>query len=551
MENEEIDRQSFDLIVGNPPFGRLFSGKNESAWEYCCAQNFAPEYSLPFLHKAVTWCPAGEIAFLFPVSILMNTGGTYANFRSWLFETCCVEEIYNFSVLRKTPKNFGGSLFGSATVSVGIVFYRKSHAESSDRIRYHAPKTYIKSNNCYGILIERCDVRYIRREDCEDTRIWKIAMWGGEGDFALFKRLDRRFQTLREMVDRDSESWITGTGFHKASQKRILEGSAVSIPGKILDTQRISRYYTDENALEKETKQCNPHDLSRFTPPFVLTKEGQTGLRFCASLVDFPAAFLSSAFAIKCLHDDRKNKVLCALINSDFGEYFLRMVSPSWGIERERAIFGVFMRLPDIFEKASEEELDAIAAMTDCIIEQKKQLLSDSEDLEFQLNEYLLNTILKLSDREKFAIQDALKYNLDLFLHQSNSIAMKPVTEEIRDEYARVLCNTINEFVEIPHFAKPTLYSLSRFSALMMIKVHFSEQPGAETISRENVSRILKKLEPSLWKKDGNIYLHKTLNYYDKEDVYLIRPNQQRFWTKFMAIEDAESLILELGGTEE
>ncbi|MDO4584042.1 MAG: N-6 DNA methylase [Planctomycetia bacterium] len=552
-ENEEIDQQSFDLIVGNPPFGRLPSEKQGSVRKYCDDQKFAREYSLPFLHKAVKWCPAGEIAFLFPVSILMNTRGSYAKFRSWLFKECYVEKIYNFSVLRKTPKNFGGSLFESATVPVGVVFYRKSPDEFSDRILYYAPKTYIKSNSGYGILIEKCDVRYIRREDCGDSRIWKIAMWGGDGDFALFKRLDHQFRTLQEMVDENSESWITGTGFHKASQQRIREGRAVSIPGKIMDTECISRFYTDRDALRREEKPCNPHDLSRFPPPFVLTKEGQKELRFCASLIDFPAAFLSSAFAIKCIDDDRKNKVLCALINSDFGEYFLRMVSPSWGIERERVIPRVLMLLPDIFEKASEEELDTIAEMVDSIIAQKQRVLSDldSENLEIQLNEYLFKTILKLNDREKFAVQDALKYNLDMFLHQSESIAMKPVTEEILEEYARVLCNTINEFVNFPHFAEPTLYSLPPFSALMMIKVNFSEQPRAKTTSNKSVDKILKRLEPSLWKAHGNIYLHKTLNYYNEDNVYLIRPNQQRFWTKSMAIEDAESLIMELGGTEE
>jgi len=38
----------------------------------------------------------------------------------------------------------------------------------------------------------------------------------------------------------------------------------------------------------------------------------------------------------------------------------------------------------------------------------------------------------------------------------------------------------------------------------------------------------------------------KKLNYKTGDDIYIIRPNQRRFWSQSMALEDASELILEI-----
>ncbi len=36
------------------------------------------------------------------------------------------------------------------------------------------------------------------------------------------------------------------------------------------------------------------------------------------------------------------------------------------------------------------------------------------------------------------------------------------------------------------------------------------------------------------------------LNYYDNEDVYIIKPNQRRFWSETAAMEDYRTLLVEI-----
>ncbi len=46
--------------------------------------------------------------------------------------------------------------------------------------------------------------------------------------------------------------------------------------------------------------------------------------------------------------------------------------------------------------------------------------------------------------------------------------------------------------------------------------------------------------------KSRNIYFRKKLNYKNGENIYIIRPNQRRFWSQSMALEDTQELILEI-----
>lgn len=86
LQNKEIENIKFNLVVGNPPFGT--TDLLESVRNYCDNYNFAKEMVLPFLHKATKFAPTGEIALIFNTKVLTNTGGTYQNFREWLFNNC-------------------------------------------------------------------------------------------------------------------------------------------------------------------------------------------------------------------------------------------------------------------------------------------------------------------------------------------------------------------------------------------------------------------------------------------------------------------------------
>src|SRR5690606_4991145 len=130
-------------------------------------------------------------------------------------QTCALPILYNFSILRKAKKNFGGQLFGDAVGPISIVFYKKEQPQNpSDTIVYYAPKTYVRSNVIEGLSIDFSDIKYLPREECQkpDTKIWKVAMWGNNSDYGLYKSIIRRFETLSNVFELNTDKWVKGTG---------------------------------------------------------------------------------------------------------------------------------------------------------------------------------------------------------------------------------------------------------------------------------------------------------------------------------------------------
>jgi type I restriction-modification system DNA methylase subunit len=544
LQNQEIEKIKFDLVVGNPPFGTTDLLK--SVRDYCNTNQFAKEMVLPFLHKATLFAPNGEIALIFNTKVLTNTGGTYQEFRRWLFNDCYVEMVCNFSILRTVPKNFGGQLFGDATGPISIVFYRKDKPEeTSDRIVYYAPKTYIKSNVIEGLIIDFSDVKYLPREECQkpDTKIWKVAMWGGINDWELVTKINSNYENIESVFKAKKNTWQYATGLNADSKKLDF------IPEKIIDTKKIQRYYTNHSAVYNNTRRYRNIDKDLFLLPFIVIKQAQANRQIAASYIDYKAYCLSSAYVINGNVDPNKKKALVGIINSKFSKYYLFMIASSWGIERERTSFVELLSIP--FLLLTEQSISKIARKVDSIIIEKEQTLAVSNDItkdEKSIDDIILHEILNLTQKEILIIEDVLNYNLDLFENNEKSAALYPTLQEQIIQYGKVICDELNDFLDGQElYVNATVFNINRFTPLMMIKLSFAKEPKEVTTSIEFVDDELKKIDKDLWEqKTSNIYFRKKMNYKTENDIYIIRPNQRRFWSQSMAMEDASELTLEI-----
>lgn len=541
--SEIKELQNFDLIVGNPPFGT----KNllPTITKYCEKENFAKEMVLPFLHKATLLAPKGKIALIFNTKVLTNTGGTYQNFRRWLFNDNHVEKVYNFSILRKAPKFSGGQLFGSAVGPISIVFYQKESPENpKDIITYYAPKTYIKNDILEGIVIDSSDEKHLPRVECQkpDTKIWKIAMWGSYFDFELIEKIENKFISLENYFKLHKKDWKKGCGLHKANVDNIKNNRFITAPFKVLEAKDISTYYSNGAKLIESSKKCSVINLDIFQPPFLIIKEGQKNNKFCSSIIDYKACYYNTIFGIKN-NDLEKLYALSAFFNSGFSNYYLSLITSSWGIERERVLPKEMLQLPAIFDVSRN-----LSSKVEQIISIKKsdKVNQNITHLEEQIDQIIYNDILKLTADEQIVIQDTLDYNLDLFEKQEKSKAVLPVNEI--DTYSKRIAKEINDWLDNDDLKiSATHYTIDRNCPLYLVKLSFGNQQKETEISKENIYNELKTLDKKLWSEDAqSIYFRKKLNYFDGDDIYIIKPNQRRFWSQTAAMEDSKSLLVEI-----
>jgi hypothetical protein len=573
-KNNKVEKIEYDLIVGNPPFGT--KELTPSILNYCKRYRFAQEQVLPFLHKATIFSQKGDIALIFNAKVLTNNSDAYSEFRRWLFNSCYVERIYNFSILRRAPKNYGGQLFNSSSSPICIVFYKSNiPAEPSKRIIYYAPKTFIKSNVLDGIVIDDFDICYLPREECQrpDTKVWKIAMWGGERDVELINKLTSKENRIKQFMNKYSIK--SGVGFQLITHKeeRRPYSSKELAKMKYLDAESITRYYTPDVVMKNVTeslkreksvsfykKMYKVQDISKiktltifrnlgkmdaYKAPHIVVKKGLENNRLCASFIDVDCSFRDGVYGFYSKNSEIL-KTLTAYFNSKFSTYFIFMTNSSYGIEREQIMKEEYLSIPINLSNGKVKEISNI--ITNYLKMLKINYPFINEDPPSEIIDKIESIIYKsfnLSSKDIAIINDTINYTLDLFHKREESCALSPVKNIM--PYSKILCDEINDFlIDQELYVNATVYRINSDTPLVMVKLSFNREKTSCEISNENIDMELKRLNQHLWEKRGrNIYFRKKLNYYDGDDIYVIRPNQRRFWTQSAAINDAPEIIVE------
>lgn len=392
-----------------------------------------------------------------------------------------------------------------------------------------------------GLSIDFTDLKYLPREECQkpDTKIWKIAMWGGMNDWNLLNKLWENNETFETYLKKNSFEY--GSGLHPKEN----ETNKVLIEGQHIDTSKIKRYYNHKENSKYISKEFRNNNLKLFEKPLAIIKEGITNKGIVSGFFDYDIYYNKAVYGFAS-PDKEKTKSISIIFNSDLAKYYFFLTSSSWGIERDRIVLTEYLKFPYLelleseniqFEKTNFEE---------------SVNLINQENQHFDKNvwEKKIAELYQLSKDNLVLINDTLELSIDLFYKQEKSLALKPVVKEQTNKYAQIISSELNEFLKGQNvFVNATIYSLKdlKSSPLMMIKLSHENAKKDISFSNERIDEELKKLDQYLWKKKAkNIYFRKKLNYKKGDDIYIIRPNQRRFWSQSMAFEDASELILEI-----
>lgn len=541
-----------DLLIGNPPYGTKHDQISIS--KYCKKHSFANEMVLPFMHKAINFCPKGEIALIFNIKVLTNTNGTYKNFRKWLFSKTYVKSIYNFSIFRKSPKNYGGSLFSSATAPVAVIYYSANIPDKkATTIQYWAPKTYVKSNVLTSIILDGADMKYLPRQECEkgNTQIWKIGAWGNFDCFHLISRL-KKFPTLRDYFKKND--WIYGRGSNADSKHPD------TIPSHIVDLKRICRYSISSDAIivNNSQKAFRSNKDGLFNPPYVIVKECPDNQGVIAGIYNGqPSVITNTSTFVFNTSSYAEQIILTTYLNSKLVNCILFLTSSTWGIERERLLLDDEVALlPSPFDLLNKESRDALINLYNKIIENNNQiLLENTHDIQESIDN-IFYRIFNLSQQDIELIEDTFIYSLELFAYQAKSLALAKTTTEDLTAYGTRLCNYLNDLFQFSSFkVSATIYKFSTSTPLSMVELSFSENIY-DTTTKENIEfqSILKQLYNTInHQMTTEIQIRRQLTFYDNNKIFIVKPNQKRHWTIIQASDDADTLfydILKMGDSD-
>ena len=538
---KDIDAEQFHrvrLVVGNPPYGR--NVLPEEIREYCNKHKFAAEYVLPFMHKATEFCPDGNIALVFSSKVLFNTTRGYGKFRKWLFTENEVTRLDNLSVFRKAPSSFGGSLFSDASCPVCVAYYRPGRSAVDGMVKYCSPKTFIKTNMVDGLLIDESDIKMLPVSECQrlESRLWKVAAWGNYYGYQLIKRITKC--TLEDYFK--AHDWKYGRGVNADS------GRLDFIPRRILNTDYLARYQSDLSAARvNQTKKYRSVKQGLFSAPFVAFKQGQHKGKIACSLFKEDVYFTTTAFAINGGSEEEK-KILTAYLNSRLAKYMLFLTTSSWGVEREQVFLNEILALPSPFELLSNEARQAIVKCFDELYNLSGAAVRDEIQIDAveKVVEQEFEKAFNLSEKDCVYINDTLDFNIDIFESRQNAIGYHRVLSDESKRYTTTLTESLDSLLEVANIkASATYFEVGINDPLQMVVLQLrSSQSCVEKGSSNEYKSLLKKIDSFLISRHSDsVYLRKTLKYYDGNMIYIIKPNQKRFWSMMQAFDDAAAVV--------
>jgi hypothetical protein len=536
----QAEATEFDLIVGNAPWGKNTLTQPGEDW---AVKNDWPtpygQIGPLFLPKCAALCAAtGRIAMLQPAALVFGTSERFVEFRKQLFAASEVEEITNLSALR-----FG--LFSEA-ISPACVISLRPGSSTNKPIQYICPKPDRTAEDNYRINIEPSDVHTVYPDEVlHDSLVWHVLRWGGRRDLAFVRQL-LKFQNLAKYEQEGTLKKRDGIirGDRKKKVKKIVGCRLLAseqFPPKVFLRMEGSALPVNEDPWVDGKAST---DFAAFSLPQLIikkTRQQQPG-RFRAVLVEAESVICSHSYV--SVHGPKPILESAALVYSSLlTVYFLFLTSSRLGTYRPEVLTAELLQVP----------LPDSGAM-------RRLKVRNFDDVDAQVRQ-----LFDFKTAEWALVEDRIAYTLPDFAAGLDSPGRQATTRDRKkselisfcDYFLSVLQASLGEgrpisatiFTEPPGEEK---------LPVRLVAIHFSESIGErirfQTTERTALYQHLRQLGGRVAGPDDLGTYRRVFRSYDLIDVdgktvpavFLVRPDQARFWTRVEALREGDETVLDL-----
>lgn len=589
-----LEPNSFDIIVGNPPWGYLGKGdgtaplraEQEHVLRWCMVFNWEPgdyEMSQAFMGRALSLLkPNGECGLLVSAGVIFKTGSKSIAFRRrWLSEAC-ITQVTNFAHVRDV-------FFADAIAPFCFVQYRSSLAKINHTLQYWSAKKTEVVDKLQSVMLALPDLHRVRQQELhDDDYLWKVYWWGSHRDAKLVSSL--RIENSLQQIGEEQEWPEPHVGFQGPRSTAKNKPSLWLADFKQLDVSDFHRY--------------GPIDASRlFSPPMevqtrgfretyegsrLLVKQGLTQAegangRIDARLEDVSYCFQRSIYGINVdKSEEWKRKILIAIIWSSLSRYYFFMTGSSWGTWNHKILLNEFMSLPIRFpgdQRLRERIIRIIDELSSWNPLERDMLHAEEPTrdqiqgrmnlLERDLDEAIFE-LYELTQAERDLVLDMCQEGLEFFYRNSASNAARAVAEQA--SYQGTIADLPADR-NLEHGLQGYLYSflhqwnrqlgpangefywqIIHPATIPMLAVVFSiieigeQHPTVASSSDANASwsDLLGRLNKSLlYPLSSRIYVDGMVRVVTETEIIIIKRDERRLWTRSLGREDAEATLLQ------
>ena len=560
----------YDVVIGNPPW----RGSDQRAANWC------GEHRLPVPNKQAAWGfvwkalrhlkEGGKLAFLLPAMPFLHTHSKGAlGARSRLFRDLRVNRIVNYADLCY-------QLFPSAKHPAALFVGGRNPSDAPYWFDYWVPKAPPSFGATRLLTINDSDKNRLDTKQLgADPLLFKNRLWMTGPEDKLFRFLKSfsslrtkvvQFKDIRSKKNDPPKSWIIGQGFKPARADRVgdenydADRSDVVPVLPFLPSRDFSVLSPNLRALAAPREALvHRHGFEQgYYGPRILVTQGAGSSRLRAAYADVDFTFQHAIQAIVVPESDKdRAKVLTALLNSKLMFWFALHASSSIGSERPKVHQDQLLDLPfptpdDMpeSERAHSASTKLVALVNDARSQRDADMHAPDllEDFLRRIDG-LVYDYFGLSEHEILLVEDAVDYIAPSMQPKRKSappIWQQTVADD-RRTYASVLVSALSDWKEPDREISVAL--VARNDDLTVVRLRlcslesWAEYEEQDLPLGEALAAVSTAMNTEL---PGNLYQLGNLRVYAGDDLYLVKPNRMRFWTRTAALVDAEQIVVDL-----
>lgn len=555
---EELEKISFELILGNPPWKRgkgekkplfdqyitnrkkLEKGKYQNEIEISnseIAQAFILRVSDFSSEKT-------KVAFIATSKVLYNLNAQ--KFRKYLLDRFIIDKVFELAPVRKEVFDKSND---KAVAPAVVLFYQFAFNKTTDEnIIEHITLKPSRFFSLFKVFtIQRGDYKKVVQSKLKEfDYLWKVLVYGNYLDFNLIRRLMKSFPSLNQTIS-NKDKFLIGQGAMIGGGDKNDALHLINKP--FLDTRKdIKAFWVNDqpsNSWKFEVVH-RPRNPSLYKAPMLLITEGiNKYFRSVSAVSKKDVVYRSSLTALKVYREEDIGVLnsISGILNSSFFSYFCLQTFSSSGIEREQSHDEEKLNVPFVDDKN-------ISTIVEQLIDLKQKLYSTKEllgyttktlikELEYFLDASVINAF-NLNQQEK----SLLDYSNDIIIpmlmkHKGFEKIFNPHRKESQE-----LHDYINLFLE--RFKE----SFKKNNQTLVVEIHHTNQiiglffkltPIEEQIelinyidtNNDKVLKTLSKLGNE--KITDRLFIQKDIRGFEKDGFYIVKPNEKRLWHQAIA----------------